>query len=112
MQASADAPSPAASQRAWRWIAAAALIVVVLVAALALFTAQSGNEAQLSDAGKALGQSRDRIQPASPSIAATRPPVDVGDFGDLDTPANLAAPPHRPRACAERGGGAFQRRRR
>ena len=89
MQASADAPSPAASQRAWRWIATAALIVVVLVAALALFTAQSGNEAQLSDAGKALGQSRDRIQPASPSIAATRPPVDVGDFGDLDTPANL-----------------------
>jgi hypothetical protein len=89
MQASADAPSPAASQRAWRWIATAALIVVVLVAALALFTAQSGNEAQLSDAGKALGQSRDRIQPASPSIAATRPPVDVGDFGDLDTPTNL-----------------------
>ena len=64
MQASAGRAEPLLRrQRAWRWIATAALIVVVLVAALALFTAQSGNEAQLSDAGKGAG-AKPRPDPA------------------------------------------------
>ena len=64
------------------------MIVVVLVGALAVFTAQSGNEARLNDAARKPADSG-QTQQASPSIAATGSPVSVGDFGDLDTPANL-----------------------
>ncbi len=89
LQTPAEAPSPPASQRAWRWIATAAVIVVVLVGALAVFTAQSGDEARLSDAARKPQDRGGQTQQASPSIAATGSPVAVGDFGDLDTPANL-----------------------
>jgi hypothetical protein len=89
IQATAEAPGSAASRRAWPWIATAAVIVVVLVGALAVFTAQGGNESQLSDARQQRGRSSDQIGQASPAIGATKPPIDVGGFGDLDTPANL-----------------------
>jgi hypothetical protein len=89
MQAPAEAPSSGGSLRPWRWIATAAVIVVALVGALAVFTAQSGNESQLSDARKKPGQSSDRLQQASPAIGAARSPIDVGGYGNLDVPANL-----------------------
>jgi len=90
MQASSrEAPSSGGSRRAWRWIATAAVIVVVLVGALAVFTAQSGNESQLSDARKQPGQSRDQTQQSSPALGAASSPIDVGGFGNLDVPANL-----------------------
>jgi hypothetical protein len=93
MQASApEAATTAASppSRAWRWIATAAVIVVLLVGALALFTAQGGNqETALNNAGKKPENRSGQTQQPSPSIGATVSPVDVGDFGDLDTPANL-----------------------
>jgi hypothetical protein len=89
MRTPAEAPTPVASRRAWRWIATAAVIVVVLVGALAVFTAQSGNESQQNDAARKPQDRGGETQQASPSIAATRSPVAVGDFGDLDTPANL-----------------------
>ena len=89
MQATAEAPSSPPSRRAWRWIATAAVIVVVLVGALAIVTAPGGDESRLSDARQQRGGRSDQIQAASPALGATRPPIDVGGFGDLDTPANL-----------------------
>ncbi len=87
-QAPAEPPSSGTSQRAWRWIATAAVIVVVLVGALAVFTAQNGDEARLDEAGRKLEDRGGQTQQASPSTAAASP-VDVGDFGNLDSPANL-----------------------
>jgi hypothetical protein len=107
------AASPSAPSRAWRWIATAAAIVVVLVAGLAVFTAQGGNQqAALNDAGKKREDTSSLTERASPR-AASAPPVDVGDFGDLSDPANLdrlrttlekaRAGPESPAAVADAG---------
>jgi hypothetical protein len=79
--AAPPAPAPARSSHAWQWLSAAAVIVVVLVVGLALLTADGGNNEEQASrtAGKQL---------APEGAAATR---DVGNFGDLDDPANLAA---------------------
>jgi hypothetical protein len=119
MHARDPAPAPAtatraaAPLRAWRWIATAAVIVVLLVGALALFTARGGNqEAALNDTRKQVEGTSGQAQQASPSAAAA-PPVDVGDFGDLDTPANLrrlrtALEQQRSTAAAPLNGGEVQ----
>ena len=81
-----------------RWIAVAASIVVVLVAAVALLTAPGGNDEQRASTPvrspaaepKSAGAAADSAAPqaAAPASGATAS-VDVGDFGDLDVPANL-----------------------
>lgn len=86
-----DAPAPARLSRAWRWLAAAAVIVVLLVGGLALLTAQGGHDEPQAS----------RTRPAAGSPPSLKLAPDVGDFGDLDQPANLARlrraldrPPH------------------
>jgi hypothetical protein len=69
-------------QRAWRVAVAAAAVLVVVVGAVALLTAPGGH-----DEPTAL-QERSK---APASSAAPSAPVAVGDFGDLDRPANLEA---------------------
>jgi hypothetical protein len=82
----------AASSRAWRWIATAAAIVVLLVGALALFTAQGGNEeTALDEARTTLAPANGKAEQAAPNAApgTASAPVEVGDFGDLSDAANL-----------------------
>jgi len=96
--ASTSVPSTRPSHAA-RWIAVAASIVVILVAAVALLTAPGGNdEPQASTPArtpeleqKSAGAEADSAAPqaAAPNSDGTAS-VDVGDFGDLDIPANLA----------------------
>jgi hypothetical protein len=64
--------------RTWRWIAAAAAVVVVAIGTLAVVTANGGNNEQQQATGTSL------------SPQALKVTHDVGDFGDLDDPANLA----------------------
>lgn len=78
--AAAPAAPPTRSSHAWRWLTAAAAVVVVLVVGLALLSGGGGNDEQAT--------SRDRAALTPKSAAPTR---DVGDFGNLDDPANLAA---------------------
>ena len=81
----ADAPGThARSSRVWRWIAAAAALVVIVAGTLAIVTAGGGN-----DEHRATGPTH------APTAAGAAPPSlatvpDVGDFGDLDQPGNLA----------------------
>jgi hypothetical protein len=80
------APADARPPRTWRWLAAAAVIVIVLVGGLAIVTSDGGNDTPTASR-------RDRATALAPeelgkSIAAA---PDVGDFGDLDDAANLAA---------------------
>jgi len=80
-ESEADEPvPPARSSRGWQWLTAAAVIVAVLVVGLALLTAGGGNDEEQAT-------KRDRAA-LSPNAAQATP--DVGDFGDLDVPANLA----------------------
>jgi hypothetical protein len=83
-----EAVEPAkAPSRAWRWIAAAAAVVLVGGVTVAVVTAGGGNDEQ-----------RASTPVQSPKGAATRAPQyqnlgavpDVGDFGNLDQPANMA----------------------
>ena len=65
----------------WRWVAVAAAVVAVLVGTLVVVTANGGHdEQQATENGRAA---------LSPKALATTP--DLGDFGDLDDAANLAA---------------------
>jgi hypothetical protein len=85
-----------------RWIAAAAAIVVVLVVAFALITAPGGNDEQQASTPprspvaeqKAAGDTASSSAPqaGTPSAGSAFSPaaVNVGDFGDLNVPANLA----------------------
>jgi hypothetical protein len=66
-------------QHLWRWIAAAAVVVVLVVGVALLGTGGGGDTTQAS---------RDRAVGAPGAHAPTR---DVGDFGDLAQPTNLAA---------------------
>jgi hypothetical protein len=75
------APAPARPSRAWRWVAAAAVLLVVLVGGLVVLTARGGDDTPVA--------SREEIRVLPPE--ATGSTRDVGDFGDLDVPANLAA---------------------
>jgi hypothetical protein len=78
--AAAPAP-PRPTGRVWAWVGAAAVLVVVLVVGLALLSASGGDDSEVA--------TRNDHAAVSPKAAeATR---DVGDFGDLDDPANLAA---------------------
>ena len=90
-----------------RWIATAAAIVALLVGALALFTAQGGNDEPQAaapvhtpgDAGGSARSSAGSHAEAAEPEAAQAAPVDVGDFGDLSRASNLA----RLRTALERG---------
>jgi hypothetical protein len=101
LAATSTAPTAIPSKRpsyAVRWIAAAASIVVILVVAVALLTAPGGNDeqqastpprspaAEQKSAGAATGSAADSAAPQATALA----PLDAGDFGDLDVPANLA----------------------
>jgi hypothetical protein len=82
----AIAPPTAQPSRTWRWLAAAAVIVILLVGGLAILTSEGGNDTPTASR-------QDRATALAPeefgkSIAAA---PDVGDFGDLDDAANLAA---------------------
>jgi hypothetical protein len=78
---SARRPVPAPRSRTWRWIAAAAAVVIVAVVTLAVVTADGGNDEQQA------------TRPPSTSLApeALKDARDVGDFGNLDDPAHVAA---------------------
>ena len=69
------------SSHAWRWLTAAAALVVVLVVGLAVLTAGGGNDEE-----QASRNDRTELTPK-----AAGPARDVGDYGDLDDPANLAS---------------------
>jgi hypothetical protein len=72
--------------RAGRWIATAAAIVVVLVVGLALITAQGGgDEHEAATPARTPAAAADSASPKALSTVG-----DVGNFGDLDQPANLA----------------------
>jgi hypothetical protein len=77
---SASPAAPTRSSHAWQWLTAAAVIVVVLVVGLALLTAGGGNDEEQATKS-------DRAALSPKAAAAVR---DVGNFGDLDVPANLA----------------------
>jgi hypothetical protein len=77
-----DAPVPARPSRTWRWIAAAAALVIVAFGTLAVVTANGGHDEQQQAAG-------DRSTALAPKSVSAAP--NLGDFGDLDDPANLAA---------------------
>jgi hypothetical protein len=92
--------APRRSSRAMRWMAAAAAIVVVLVGALALVTAQGGNDehkaatpartpASESRTAGGAGALADSAAPKAQASGGAAP-TEVGDFGDLDRAANLA----------------------
>lgn len=69
---------------AWRWIAAAAVVVIGLVVGLALLTAEGGHDE------RATSRRPTALTPRS-GDAARDAVRDVGDYGDLDQSANLAA---------------------
>jgi hypothetical protein len=75
-----ESNGPARRSRAWQWLSAAAVLVVVVVVGLAVLTSGGGNDEQAS--------LNDRATATPKAAAAT---VDVGDYGNLDDPANLAA---------------------
>jgi hypothetical protein len=92
---SSTAVASSRPSHAARWIAVAASIVVVLVAAVALLTAPGGNdEQQASTPARTPELEQKSTGAAAPQAAAPisgyTASVDVGDFGDLDVPANLA----------------------
>jgi hypothetical protein len=75
-------PAPARpTGRVWAWLGAAAVLVVVLVVGLALLSANGGDDSEVATRN-------DHAAISPKAIDATR---DVGDFGDLDEPTNLAA---------------------
>jgi hypothetical protein len=79
-RAARESDAPTRRSRAWQWLTAAAVIVAVLVVSLALLTAGGGNDeeqASLND--------RATVTPKAD------PTLDVGDYGNLDDPTNLAA---------------------
>ena len=78
----ADAPAPARRSRTWRWIAAAAALVIVAVGTVAVVSANGGHDEQQQAAG-------DRSTAVAPKAVSAAP--NLGDFGNLDDPANLAA---------------------
>lgn len=71
--------------RSARWIATAAAIVVVLVVGLALITARGGGDEH--EAATPVRTPAAAADSAAPKALAVGP--EVGDFGDLDRPANL-----------------------
>lgn len=80
-----------------RWIATAAAIVVVLVGALALVTANGGNDDHPTAAPARTPESAKsapspQADAAAPAAPTTIPPavVDLGDFGNLGRAANVA----------------------
>jgi hypothetical protein len=78
----ADAPAPARPSRTWRWIAAAAALAIVAVGTLAVVSANGGHDEKQQAAG-------DRSTALAPKAVSAAP--NLGDFGNLDDPANLAA---------------------
>jgi hypothetical protein len=78
----ADAPAPGRPSRTWRWIAAAAALVIVAVGTLAVVSANGGHDEEQQAAG-------DRSTTLAPKAVSAAP--NLGDFGNLDDPANLAA---------------------
>ena len=89
LRETAVAPPGAGSRpsRTWRWIAAAAAGVVVMAGGLALLTADGGHDEQRASTPANTPKAADS---ATPRTAALDAGHDVGDFGDLDQPANLA----------------------
>ena len=71
--------------RAWRWIAAAAALVVVVTGTVAVVTARGGHDEQQATAPVRTPEA------AGDATAKALAAPDVGDFGDLDRPENLAA---------------------
>jgi hypothetical protein len=71
--------------RAWRWMAAAAALVVVVTGTIAVVTAPGGNDEQQATAPVRTPEA------AGDATAKALAATDVGDFGDLDQPKNLAA---------------------
>jgi hypothetical protein len=71
--------------RGWRWLAAAAAVVVVAAGGLAIVTAEGGHDEQQASRLPV----RERAGHADSATGVA--PVDVGAFGDLDDPTNLAA---------------------
>ncbi len=80
--ATADPPAPARPSRTWRWIAAAAALVIVAVGTLAVVSANGGHDEKQQASG-------DRSTALAPKAVSAAP--NLGDFGNLDDPANLAA---------------------
>jgi hypothetical protein len=72
--------------RAWRWMAAAAALVVLVTGTLAIVTARGGHDEQ-----QATAPVRTPEAAADATSKAVSGAPDVGDFGDLDQPDNLAA---------------------
>jgi hypothetical protein len=77
-----DPPAPGRPSRTWRWIAAAAALVIVAVGTLAVVSANGGHDEQQQASG-------DRSTALAPKAVSSAP--NLGDFGNLDDPANLAA---------------------
>lgn len=71
--------------RAWRWVAAAAAVVVIAVGTLAIVTAKGGHDEQRATAPVRTPAAEGSAAPKAVAGAAPN----VGDFGNLDDPANL-----------------------
>ena len=71
--------------RAWRWMAAAAALVVLVTGTVAVVTARGGNDEQQATAPVRTPEA------AGDATAKALAAPDVGDFGDLDQPQNLAS---------------------
>jgi hypothetical protein len=72
---------PSRPSRAWRWLAAAAVVLVVAGVGFAVLRSGSGSDDQTASRSEA-------VSLAPEATAAAR---QVGDYGDLDDAANLAA---------------------
>jgi hypothetical protein len=81
LRESATSATAARSSRVWAWVAAAAAAVVVLVVGLTALNTSGGGDSEVATR-------TERTAPSPKAVVAT---TDVGDYGDLDDPANLAA---------------------
>jgi hypothetical protein len=73
--------------RAWRWMAAAAAVVLVGGITLAVVTAGGGHDEQRASTPVRTPSAADSLTPQSEAVNGA---PGVGDFGDLNQPANVA----------------------
>jgi hypothetical protein len=84
-----SAPPAKSPPRAWRWIAAAAAVVLVGGITVAVVTASGGQDEQQASTPVNTPKASDSLTQQADRQATVATLPYVGDFGDLDQPANL-----------------------